>query len=123
MEYTEYTVVKNKFAAKPNLCDLFMLLSIETWKRIEYSFLRPGGRINETTLTQNIIFTINAFTDQYGLDIVILEALDEKRNGNDFELIIKFPKENLEFYTPIQAKKIYKNGKYGAWLMVCKYSH
>lgn len=114
MDYTEYTSVKNKFAVNPNLCDLFKLLSIETWKRIEYSFLRQGGRINETTITQNIIFTINAFTDQFGLDIDIFEALDEKRNGNDFELIIKFRKENVEFYTPIQAKKIYKTGKYGA---------
>ncbi|MES1218871.1 MAG: hypothetical protein ABUT20_25420 [Bacteroidota bacterium] len=81
MEYTEYTAVKNKFISAPNLCDLFKLLSIETWKRMEYAYLKPSARLFETTITQNIIFTINAYNDQYGLNIQILEAEDEKTNG------------------------------------------
>lgn len=112
MDYTEYTAVKNRFTTDPNLCDLFKLLSIETWKRIEYAYLKPGIKVFETTITQNLIFSINAYNDQYDLNIDIFEALDEKTNGNDFELIIRFPNDGLEYYAPIQAKKVYRNGKY-----------
>jgi hypothetical protein len=114
MDYTEYTAVKNKFSSTPNLCDLFKLLSIETWKRIEYAYLRPGIKVFETTITQNLIFTINAYNEQFGLNIEISEAKDEKTNGNDFELIIRFPGEGIEFYSPIQAKKVYRDGKYSS---------
>src|SRR5688500_3943716 len=102
MDYTEYTAVKKRFMSTPNLCDLFKLLAIETWKRIEYAYLKPGIKVFETTITQNLIFTINAYNDQYNLDIEIFEALNENVNGNDFELIIKFPAEGLEYYAPIQ---------------------
>ncbi|MBL7936035.1 MAG: hypothetical protein JNM51_09550 [Bacteroidia bacterium] len=112
MDYTEYTSIKNRFNGTPNLCDLFKLIAIETWKRIEFAYLKPGVKIYETTITQNLIFTINAYNDQYNLNIEIFEADDEKTNGNDFELIIKFPKEGIEYYAPIQAKKVYKNEKY-----------
>ncbi|MCW3102318.1 MAG: hypothetical protein JWO09_758 [Bacteroidetes bacterium] len=114
MDYTQYTVVKNHFIKSPNLCDLFKLLSIETWKRMEYAYLKPGVKIYETTITQNLIFSINAYNDQYNLKIQILEADDEATNGNDFELVIRFPAEGVEFYAPVQAKKIYKNGKYSS---------
>jgi hypothetical protein len=112
MDYTHYTSVKNRFTASPNLCDLFKLLSIETWKRIEYAYLKFGVKVFETTITQNIIFSINAYSDQYGLDIEIFEAENERVNGNDFELIIRFPSDGLEYYAPIQAKKIYRDGRY-----------
>ena len=72
MDYTEYTAVKNRFAATPNLCDLFKLLAIETWKRIEYAYLKPRVKVFETTITQNLIFSINAYNDQYNLNIEIL---------------------------------------------------
>ena len=49
MDYTEYTAVKNRFSATPNLCDLFKLLSIETWKRIEYAYLKSGVKVFEVT--------------------------------------------------------------------------
>lgn len=112
MDYTEYTTVKNKFAATPNLCDLFKLLSIETWKRMEHAYLKRGMKVFETTITQNLIFTINAFNEQYNLNIDIFEALDERTNGNDFELIIRFPNANVEFYAPVQSKKVYRDGRY-----------
>jgi hypothetical protein len=112
LDYTEYTAVKNKFISSPNLCDLFKLLSIETWKRIEYAYLKPGIKVFETTLTQNLIFTINAYNDQYGLNIEVLEAVDENTNGNDLELVIRYPAYGTEFYAPIQAKKIYRTGRY-----------
>jgi hypothetical protein len=112
MDYTEFTSVKNKFTANPNLCDLFKLLAIETWKRIEYGYLKPGIKVFETTITQNLIFSINAYRDQFNLNIEIFEALNEKVNGNDFELLIRFPNEELEYYAPVQAKKIYRSGKY-----------
>jgi len=112
MDYTEYSAVKNRFSVTPTLCDLFKLLSIETWKRIEYAYLKPGVKVFETTITQNLIFSINAYNDQYNLNIDIFEALDEKTNGNDFELIIRFPADGISYYAPIQAKKIYRTGKY-----------
>lgn len=114
MDYTEYTAVKNRFSTTPSLCDLFKLLSIETWKRIEYAYLKPRVKVFETTITQNLIFSINAYNDQYGLNIDILEALDEKTNGNDFELIIRYPSDGLEYYAPIQAKKVYRDGRYAS---------
>lgn len=112
MDYTVYTAVKNQFTAHPNLCDLFKLLSIETWKRIEYAYARSRVKVFETTLTQNLIFSINAYNDQFKLNIEILEAEDENTNGNDIELVIRFPSRGLEFYAPIQAKKVYKKGRY-----------
>jgi hypothetical protein len=90
MDYTQFTAVKNSFTKSPNLCDLFKLLSIETWKRIEYAYLKPGIKVFETTITQNLIFSINAYNDQHNLNVEIFEALDENTNGNDFELIIRF---------------------------------
>lgn len=114
MDYTQFTAVKNRLSVSPNLCDLFKLLSVETWMRLKYAYIKAGVKVFETTLTQNLIFTINAFNDQYGLNIEILEALDEDTNGNDFELIIRYPNEGIEFYAPIQAKKLYRNGKYSS---------
>ena len=93
MDYTEYTAAKNRLGVNPNLCDLFKLLAIETWKRIEYAYIKERIKVYETTLTQNLIFSINAYSDQYGLNIDIFEATDEKTNGNDLELIIKYPDE------------------------------
>jgi len=61
---------------------------------------------------QNLIFSINAHNDQYGLNIGIFEAANENTNGNDFELIIRYPSEGVEFYAPVQAKKVYRNGRY-----------
>jgi hypothetical protein len=112
MDYTEYTSAKKRLGTNPNLCDLFKLLAIETWKRIEYAYIKNRIKVYETTLTQNLIFSINAYNDQYGLNIEIFEANDENANGNDLELIIKYPNEGVEFYAPIQAKKVYKNGRY-----------
>jgi hypothetical protein len=114
MDYTDFTAIKNRLAKSPNLCDLFKLISIETWSRMEYAYLKPRIKVFETTLTQNLIFTLNAYSEQYKLDIDIFEALDEKTNGNDFELIIRYPTEGVEFYAPIQAKKVYRNGKYNS---------
>lgn len=111
MDYTKYTAARNTFVTNPGLCSLFKLLSIETWKRIEYAYLKPRMKVFETTITQNIVFTINAFNDIYGLNIDIYEALNERANGNDLELIIRYPAEGVEYYAPIQAKKLYKNGK------------
>jgi hypothetical protein len=112
MDFTKYTAVKNNFVSSPNLCDLFKLLSIETWKRIEYAYLKRGIKVYETTLTQNILFTINVYNDQFNLNIDIYESLNENVSGNDIELIIRYPVSGIEFYSPIQAKKVYRDGMY-----------
>lgn len=123
MNFTEYTTIKNKFSSSPNLCELFKLLSIETWKRIEYAYMKPGVKVFETTLTQNIIFTINAYNDQYGLNIEIYESLNERVNGNDMELIIKYPKDGVEYYAPIQARKFTRMVNILHWNMVIRLNY
>lgn len=114
MYFDELTNIKREFEKSKDICDLFKLLSVETWKRIEYAYLNAGVKVFETTLTQNLIFTLHSLSDQYKLNINIYEADNEKTNGNDFELIIRFPDEQIEYYAPVQAKLLYRNGKYKA---------
>lgn len=112
MDFTAYTSIKQQFVSAPSLCRLLKLLSIETWKRIEHAYNRSNVRIFETTITQNLIFAIHAYADQFNLNIEILESKDENANGNDVELVVRYPDDGVEFYAPIQAKKIYRSGAY-----------
>lgn len=113
IDFTSFSAAKSTFEANPNLCILFKFLAVETWKRLEFSYIKPYVKVFETTLTQNIAFNINAYKAVYPrLPIRVLEAEDEYTNGNDLELVINYPSGS--FYTPIQAKKIYRNGKYDA---------
>lgn len=115
VDFTPYTAAKNNFECNPGLCELFKFLAIETWKRLEFTYIKPYIRVYETTLTQNIGFTINAYKEQFpSLSIELWEAEDEKSNGNDLELILKFDNNNFDFYAAIQAKKIDRHGKYYA---------
>jgi hypothetical protein len=113
VDFTPYIFSKNNFEDNPNLCALFKLLAIETWKRIEFTYIKPYIRVYETTLTQNIAFTINAYKVKFPeLTIDVFEATDEKTNGNDIELIIQFEGHPVDFYAAVQAKKIYRHDRY-----------
>jgi|GEM_PF-3072854 len=115
IDFTHFTAAKNSFEANPGLCNLFKFLSIETWKRIEFTYIKPRIKVYETTLTQNIAFATNAYVDFYPmLNIRVFEAENEKANGNDIELIIRFKNFDYDFYAAIQAKKIYRNNGYNA---------
>ncbi|HUS03654.1 MAG TPA: DUF6615 family protein [Chitinophagaceae bacterium] len=113
IDFSDFTAAKNFFERNPGLCNLFKLLSIETWKRLEFTYIKPKIRVYETTLTQNIAFTINSYVREYpNLLIDVWESDDESANGNDLELEIIFSTYGFAFYAPIQAKKIYRNGTY-----------
>jgi hypothetical protein len=115
IDYTHFTAAKAHFERNPGLCNLFKFLAIESWKRIEFTYSMPLIKIYETTLTQNIAFTINAYKSVYpGINIDLYESENERANGNDLEMILSFPDFDWDFYAPIQAKKIYRNGKYDA---------
>lgn len=113
MDFTEFTTARYRLNGDPNLCNLFKLIAIENWNRLAFAYSRSARSLYETTLTQNLVFTFQAFAHQYpNLNIQIDEALNEARNGNDLELLIRFPAEDVEFYAVVQAKKINRNGKY-----------
>jgi len=108
---SNYKTVFKKFVKKPNLCNLLILISYETWERIEFARTRNGLKIYETTITQNILFSLRKFSELYNINsLKMFEAVDEKNNGNDIELILKTNKGYL--IIPTQSKIIYKNEKY-----------
>jgi hypothetical protein len=115
IDFTHFTSAKNSFEGNPGLCNLFKFLAVETWKRLEFTYVKPKLKVYETTLTQNIAFAINAYVDVYPqLLIDVWESDDENANGNDLELVIVFSKFGFDFYAPVQAKKIYRDGFYRA---------
>lgn len=96
-----------------NLCTELERLSHETWDRIMFARTRRGLRIYETTLTQNILFSLRRFQERctdYSLSL--FEAIDETTNGNDIELIVQTSRGYLKL--PTQAKLLYGNLKYTA---------
>src|SRR5665213_1444353 len=115
MDFTEYTSIQKRMAKKPNLCNLFQLLATETWKRMEFAHTNDRMDIHEPTITQNLIFAINAHAQRYNLDITFEESTNERTNGNDLELILDYVDSNEVFYAPIQVKRLYQNGRYGAF--------
>jgi hypothetical protein len=115
IDFSPWNNAKSNFEKAPDLCNLFKLLAVETWKRIEFTYNKPYLRIYETTLTQNIAFAINAYAQQYPkLLIEVWESINEFATGNDLELLVVFPKFAITFYAPIQSKKIYRRKKYNA---------
>lgn len=96
-----------------DLCTELERLSYETWDRIMFARTRRGLRIYETTLTQNILFSLRRFQEKctdYSLSLS--EAIDETVNGNDIELVVQTSQGYLKL--PTQAKLLYSNLKYTA---------
>ncbi len=112
MDYSELSAARHVLKGTPNLCSLFRFLSMETWKRLEFAYLRSERAVYETTITQNLLFSIQAFADEFLLPIEVREANNEATNGNDIELLIRFEREWIEFRAFIQAKRISRRGRY-----------
>lgn len=93
-------------------CVLFRGLAEETWERIGFARRRRGLKIFETTITQNLLYSITKILGPGGL-VTAEEAIDEAANGNDIELIVR-DKNGHDHFFAVQAKIIYKNGRYGA---------
>lgn len=88
-------------------------ISFETWMRIEFAYSRKGLKVYETTITQNLLFNIRLLAEEKRLPIQIFEAVSEKTNGNDIELVFEI--DNSQYIKiPCQAKILQKNNKYSA---------
>ncbi len=92
-----------------DICEYLEYFQKETWKRIEFTTNTNLNNIRETTLTENLVFSIFRIGQKQN-GILIFEALDETANGNDLEIIIK--KNNITYYFPTQAKIISPKSKY-----------
>jgi hypothetical protein len=112
MDFTSYTSIQHEMEKNPTLCNLFQLMATETWKRMEFSYKHLKKDIHEPTITQNLVFNINALAQKYGFNIIFEEALKEATNGNDLELILYYDDSEYVFYAPIQAKRVKSDGVY-----------
>lgn len=109
----KYYLAIQKLQAEPSLLNWLKLFSLETWDRISFARSRVGLKIYETTITQNLLLNITAFAETETLPIEIFEAISEKSNGNDIEIVIEI-EENKYIILPCQAKIIKKNKKYSS---------
>ena len=53
VDFTNYTSIQREFYINKSLCNLFKLLAVETWKRLEFIYMKPYIKLYETTITQN----------------------------------------------------------------------
>lgn len=95
---------------KPDLYSFLQLYSVQTWNKIGFVRNRKGLRINETTITQNLVFDFWQLSTASNLPIEIYESTNEKANGNDLEIFVETDRGFLLF--PCQAKIIQKNNRY-----------
>lgn len=96
-----------------SLCDELKRLSHETWERIGFVRTRSGFKIFETTITQNILFSLKKFTENCSQhQLQMFEAIDEKTNGNDIEIFLQVGDKYISL--PTQAKILYSSSKYTA---------
>jgi hypothetical protein len=110
---TEYFRLLFQFNMRPTLCNFLQLVAYDTWKRIEFTRTRNGLKIFETTITQNILYEFRVYYELYPqIPIRIFEAINEPKNGNDIELLIKTSQGIL--IAPLQAKLIYNSNYYNA---------
>lgn len=89
------------------ICELLKQMSIETWQRIGYARKRRGLKVFETTMTQNLLYTLSRYCHLEKDDsLIMFESINENSNGNDIECYIEFKKDEFVFI-PMQAKIIY----------------
>lgn len=92
------------------ISDILKVVATRVWERIGFVRSKRGLKIYETTITQNLLFSMMDFSEVFGYRIKLFEAVSEKTNGNDIECFIEFKEGYVLF--PIQAKIIYSNNKY-----------
>ncbi len=93
-----------------DLSSWLQLYCVQTWNKIGFARNRKGLKINETTITQNLVFDFWLLAAESNLPIELYESKNEKANGNDLEIIVETDKGFLLF--PCQAKIIQKNNSY-----------
>lgn len=104
-----YHKLRHKKPSKSTLCDVFRAAALDTWYRIGFSRTRPGLKIHETTITQNLVYELNLLKSVLsGLNFSIFESTNERANGDDLEILIK--SSNGSYITfAVQSKILYHN--------------
>jgi hypothetical protein len=95
---------------KQDLYSWLQLYSVQTWNKIGFVSNRKLLKINETTITQNLVFDFWQLAAASKLPVELYESKNEKANGNDLEIVVETSKGFLLF--PCQAKIIQKNNRY-----------
>lgn len=90
-----------------NICDLFRAASYDTWERIAFSRTRPRMKIQETTITQNLVYEMNLFKWTFGIGgFSIYESTNEAAHGDDLEICVLQQSGHVYKYA-VQAKILY----------------
>ena len=90
-------------------CNAFRAAALDTWYRIEFSRKRPGLKIHETTLTQNLVYELNLLNWRYSrMGLSIFESTDERANGDDLEIKVKDSSGRFITFAT-QSKILYHN--------------
>lgn len=84
--------------------------SVETWNSIDFIRTASRLRLSEPTITQNLVLDFWHAAKHRIFPISIFEAVDEKANGNDLELLMETDSGYIKM--TIQAKMIKANDKY-----------
>lgn len=92
--------------------------SVETWDNIAFTRIASGIRLNETTITQNLVLDFWRAAEERIFPISIFEAMNEKANGNDLELLIETDSGYLKM--ALQAKSIKTNDRYSTLIHKAK---
>lgn len=95
---------------KQDFYSWLQLYSLQTWNKIGFVRNRKRLKINETTITQNLVFDLWQLAAVSKLPVEMYESKNEKANGNDLEIAVETSKGFLLF--PCQAKIIQKNNRY-----------
>ncbi len=110
LEYASALTAIENYLVKYHMStfDVLKDLSIETWERIGFARTRKGLKIYETTITQNILYSLAKKLKTSKIEMY--EATNEKINGNDMEICLKTKKGYI--LLPTQSKILYMSGKY-----------
>ncbi|TGK38475.1 hypothetical protein EHQ13_16345 [Leptospira gomenensis] len=93
-----------------SVCNWSKEFSVETWERIEFAQSKKGFKIFETTITQDMLYNLAKLNLK---GIKLFEAKNEKTNGNDLELFLRYAEKKYVRFC-IQAKISYSNEEYRA---------
>lgn len=99
-----------EFQQYPNLCNWSKLQSVLIWNKVAFCRAVAQFNLNETSITQELIYEFWKVAHVNVIPIRIYQAVDEKTNGNDFEICIQTEKGYI--LMPCQAKIIKLNSRY-----------
>ncbi|WP_242929019.1 DUF6615 family protein [Pontibacter vulgaris] len=82
-----------------------------TWDRLGFVYHNEQAKLQETTITDDLVFQISKLFSGDGSLFMLEHAKNEKRNGNDLEFAIAVRKDEFLIF-PIQAKRLYAKQRY-----------